>query len=501
MLANNLRKLSKFFPFICFLSTAIILGFFIAKLNLIADDNVHIFPAILGDFHSHFVKYTKDYGLFRPIALPYFYLIYTIYLYNSSLAHIIVWLIHLLGGYFYFKIFSKYRSIKFGTIVGLIYVAFPFFTEQYGWLAAGNATIASTILALQIYIICFSNFRKRTLIAVSFLLQIIGVLSYESLFFTGFSLAFFLLKKYKKTIRSSFFIFTSIIMLLPSLVYFLLRKTAFQPQQTDFAREVDINTLLTERVFYFLFLNLKSLFDNIFIIFSKDDYVNELWISNINTGIKTINNNPILWIFIILLLFCSSYLVFSKVKKNTNQDTLIDSKLILMLAITSIIPTLLLSEVLISMRVLALPLFFLITTFLLLIKNKHIYFVEVLGCAVFFASLFISIGIINNMEFQGRDDETSFIKIVEAVDAKIEKGEKTSIIILGQPQSSRTGILFGQYLNSCVSVDWCLEAALNRRTDKIEHIYINNEPIKTMGKNYIYFGYSPIDQSINYVQK
>jgi hypothetical protein len=77
------------------------------------------------------------------------------------------------------------------------------------------------------------------------------------------------------------------------------------------------------------------------------------------------------------------------------------------------------------------------------------------------------------MTLQAVDDDTGFIMIVEGVNNNLSPNEKAIVVIEGVPNSTRTNVSFGQYLSSCMSADWCMQAGINRRTPNISRIIVN----------------------------
>src|SRR4030042_6396181 len=93
-------------PLIYFL-LFLILGYFVSQIGLYVDDHNLIFPTVLKSYFSHFIQYNYDNGLFRPLALIYYYLIYSIYLISPQLAHLIPLIIHFINGLLLYIVLKK----------------------------------------------------------------------------------------------------------------------------------------------------------------------------------------------------------------------------------------------------------------------------------------------------------------------------------------------------------------------------------------------------------
>jgi hypothetical protein len=462
----------KAFLVLLFCSICVILLFPVSRLQMNMDDHVHIYPALLGDYPDHFQGYTHDYGLLRPLALIWFYIIYTIYLVSPVIAHSIPFLFHIAAGYCLYKILHNHLSFGLSVLIGIAFIVFPFFTEQYGWLAASNASIANFILIIQLYILTIPTWSfKKKLIAL-FGLQSVGVLLYESVFFTFIALAYLLAHEYAVNWRSKKFVLSLSLLSAPSLVYVLLRALVFTPR-TNFAREMSIRYLLTENGSVQIFDNVRMFIDNLSFLFFTEVMHQSYWIGNIATGYEQFSQSPLLVLGVnYFIIGCLALIFLSRVKQeSTHWSTDIRSYLLLSLLV--LLPGLLLSSPAFPFRVLALPLFFLFIGIIVLISKLNQTVAAILLSIAITLSVFISISILHQMTLQAVDDDTGFIMIVEGVNNNLSPNEKAIVVIEGVPNSTRTNVSFGQYLSSCMSADWCMQAGINRRTPNISRIIVN----------------------------
>jgi hypothetical protein len=121
----------------------------VVDLRLYLDDFVLVFPSVLRSYVSHFLQYSYDNGLFRPLALLYYYIAYSVYLISPELIHIFIFLIHGLSGILIYHILKKTNiPTQVALLLALLYVVHPFATEQYMWISANPGTLVNFIALL-----------------------------------------------------------------------------------------------------------------------------------------------------------------------------------------------------------------------------------------------------------------------------------------------------------------------------------------------------------------
>ncbi|MFO0704088.1 MAG: hypothetical protein U0525_05200 [Patescibacteria group bacterium] len=492
---------------VIFLCVSLMLGYYVFSLKLNMDDNVHIFPSVLHKYLEHFVGYTRDYGLLRPLALVFFYIIYSIYLVSPAIAHLVPFAAQVISGYLIYSLLRKRLDIRVSMLLGLLYIVFPFFIEQYGWLAASNATLANLTLILMLHIVEMNRIRLNKKVMFITILQSIGVLLYENVFFTGIAVAYILSRSEKFEVRTWKFIKSFLVINLPSLLYFITRTFILKPHAPSFAREMSGSRILTEDGMLHVISNIRSLFETLSYIFTAEGVRNEYWIKNFAQGLEILSSswllvsllNLLIFFFAVFFISQKGYKIYSDEPKQ-DTDWISDVKIWLIISFLSFLPALLLSMIAFPFRVIALPIYFIIVGLVILITkySKNISLAIVLILVIFsFAS---SVNILNQNKLVSQDDELSYIKIVESIERKRPGNNKVELIIKDMPNSSRTSFVFGQYLASCVSSDWCLQAALNRRTDRISKITVNPTEVLFTSPQAIIFKYNPQNNSVDLIE-
>jgi len=487
----------KAFLVLLFCGVCIILLYPVSRLQMNMDDHVHIYPALLGDYLDHFKGYTHDYGLLRPLALIWFYIVYTIYLISPAIAHIIPFLFHIATGYFLYKIVQKHLSFGLSVLVGIAFIVFPFFTEQYGWLAASNASIANFILIIQLYTVTLTTWSFQKKLITLFGLQTVGVLLYESVFFTFIAVAYLLVHEYAVNWRSKKFVLSLALLGAPSLLYVLLRALVFMPR-ANFAREMSIGNLLTENGSVQIFENVRMVIENLSFLFLAQGMHQSYWMGNIASGYEQFSQNPLLVLGVNYFIIGCLALLFLTRQTKVSAHWSIDFRSYLFLSILVLLPGLLLTSPAFPFRVLALPLFFLFIGIIVLISKLNQTIAAIILIITIIVSLFISNSILNQMRIQAKDDDIGFIMIVEGVNNHIPMSGKAIVVLEGIPNSTQTDVAYGQYLSSCMSADWCIQAAINRRTSNITQIVVNpaEEVLKPEGTYLFLFRYDPITHRI-----
>ncbi len=471
------------------------------------DDHVHIYPALLGQYGEHFIGYTKDYGLLRPFALIFFYFIYSVYLASPAVAHLIPFIVHAICGYLIYRILSKYTDISVSALLGILYIVFPFFTEQYAWLAASNATLANLMLLLQLLVVTYEKWGYKKQVAIIAILQLVGVLLYENIFFTCLIVTFLLSRQLGYQIRSRKFLLSAIIINLPSLLYFLTRTFILKPTAASFVREMSGSKLLTEAGMLHVIKNSQSFLNTMNFIFTGEGVRNEYWIGNFVSGLDILSKSWIMTLgahyiivgLIAIIWFCSDSKIGNYQRKVSSA--LVDPTSWLLLAGLSLLPALLLSTIAFPFRVIALPVYMVVVAICLFIVRFFPKVVIVIMTFLVCGSLIFTLNILDNTRLIAEDDDTSFIKIVETINARHKTNNQVNVVIRGMPNSSRTTFDFGQYLASCVSSDWCLQAALNRRTGKVKSVIVNQPDYVIKNVETFVFEYDETRKIVDYVEQ
>lgn len=471
------NSLERHFPFLIYGLLFVVMGIKVAGLRLLIDDYDHIWTALIGNYAQHFSSLIYSYGLWRPLAFIFFYLIYTVYLTSPVFVHLFTLFLHFAGGYLLQKILAKYVSKNQSLLISLIYIVFPFFTEQYGWLAAANATVANLVLLLQIYILGKGTLSINKKIVLLTVLQTTGMFLYESIFFTFVPLIYFIYKE-SYQIKLSLREISKLGMLAaPSLLYFALRNLIFVPHNLDTIRDLGAADFFSGKFAGVLLANVLKITNDVSFLFLSEGVWSAFWIHGLIDGLKNIVANPLA--FLLINYFGLALLLHLYLYKNESfgqsqkRETLTTPSFWLMIGFFSLLPSLLLVEPSYPFRVLALPLFTFLVAGLFLVKDRWQRYFVPLSIAVFILFFALTFHMLGEMAEQAKDDERLLSQIVELLDKNVAESEQVQLVIRNMPYKTRTIFNYGEYLSSCPSVTWCLLPAMSRRTNKVSDVVIN----------------------------
>ncbi len=494
-----LNKVFNFFKKNCLIFFAYIILFIIlsskvSKLKLLLDDNVHIFPALIKNYNQYIKDYFYGYGFFRPLALLFFSFIYNFYIISPNFSHLFIFCIHFLTGILLAKAIENIFERKISYLISLFFISFPFFTEQYGWLAASNAVITNLFLVIQIYIVTNKNLQIKTKLKLIFLLQFIGIMFYESIFFTFIPIAIILANIEKESLLKRSF-FYSFILSVPSLVYYFIRNFIFPAHNLETIRNIGFYEFINGKWLNFFTINLQRLFNDISFLFLSKGAIIYFWNDTLMNGINNLFSEPLLitllGIFILLLIF---YIIKENQTKNYSIKLILYP---LLFSILSLIPALLVKTPSFPFRVIALPLFF-FTSVLFIFIYKLSY-----KLSYFLVTIFIILNVIMSqqmlikMKNQSIDDANMINTIVSYLNSNLKENQKTQIEINEIPHSTQTEFTYGEYLGSCLTIDWCINPLINKYTNKVSKIFINNNSSSINNKNKIIkFRYNKITHQL-----
>ena len=139
-------------PLIIFYLVFLILAVFASRTFLFYDDVMYGFPAVTKKYFDFYRFYIRDWGLFRPLALVYYFFIYEVFARLPAFAHLVPLAILTITSYLLFKILLLQRvGSKKALIIGLIMATSPFSVEAFSWLSANISLVVILIFFLQIY--------------------------------------------------------------------------------------------------------------------------------------------------------------------------------------------------------------------------------------------------------------------------------------------------------------------------------------------------------------
>lgn len=454
----------------------VVLGFKASQLGLYIDDHVLIFPSLLKSYLSHFTGYTYDYGLMRPLALIFYYFIYDFHLISPFFAHLFTFSLHFGAGIIIWRILRKGLPRIEALLISLLFISFPFFTEQYGWYSAAIASLSNLILFLEIALINkpISLIKKIALLA---LMQAVGVLLYESIFFAFVPLTYLLIRKHTQ-LKNYEKLLVLFLIGLPSVGYNFLRNFVITPHLTSTVRELRLIEIFTGDALQKVAANVQKLFESLLVLF--DPYaLQNLWINGFKDGWILVLINPLSLAAITIAALAGWVLFIQTITTEEKSETskIPPASFWFLLSLFTMLPSFFLKAPSFPFRVLALPGFFLLVGIFILLRKRIKAFIAVYLIAVIFC-FGITINMLNSMRLQELDDDKMLGDIMNVLEERISKDQKVEVEIINSTHSTQTDIVYGEYLGSCVFNEWCLQAALNRRTGKVTRTFIPDQPDK-----------------------
>lgn len=463
-----------------FIILYLILGIKILPQGLFLDDFSQIIPSLTNTQWSHFLNYTHDYGLLRPVGFWIMYGVYSIYLFSPIIAYILMFTIHFATGYSLFLFLKKKINSEVGLINAIIYISFPLITEEYAWLASIFGIMANLILIGQLMVISIEKLSIKLRLSILFILQLFGVLIYEKTIIMFLPIMILLLldnQNYRKI--SNYLKFS--LLVIPTALYLFLRKIVFPAHVINYVRELSLSDLINGNWIHQIIQNLEKFYlGTQYLIWG--DGKTQFWMHNFINGLNVIGNNFFILLLIIFLFILIGAFYYNNFSKHNNINKY--SVMFVGLAIICLIPSLFLLKPTFPFRVIALPLIFLIIAANLFLYSINIYIVRAISSLFIALSLIVTISVLDQMSIQSKIDTQLINNIVKSVNNQNNK--KVVVVLLGVPQSPQTKFNYGEYLNTCFFYDWCALPALKRYSDKIDKIYINKNNI-------------PIEQSKNYI--
>lgn len=468
------EKFNKWIELSIFILIGLILGSVIIKLRLYLDDNVFIFPVILRSFFSHFLQFNYDNGLFRPVALIFYYFNYSLYTLSPQIAHLLPFALHLISGFLLMKLLRKEGvNLCLSLFASLFFILHPFATEQYMWLSSGNEILVNLIFIVQVLIINDLNLTKKV-ISLIFLLALISVFTFESTFFFFLPLSILsttrLIKADRNKEKLKKYLTLGTLLFIPNVLY-LTSKIIFVPH------------VLTPRLminnFSEVIKNVQLLIQNNVELYFNPNSIQNFWLANMQNGLNVVLQNYILLTLFILFIFV---LIKFLIQESKLPNKKIDNSTVSfwwLVFLTSLFPLFALKVFNFPFRALFLPSsLFLIAISVSLNKflNKEIViqitsWLLLVAIALF---LFIDISIALKYHQQSQDDDylTKKIKVLLAFN-NFNDQKPAYLVITNFPHSTvYSKFLHADHIVSCYNYWWCGQASLNMITGMVKDIGI-----------------------------
>jgi len=470
---NTLPKLTRFLPWIIYGFIFLIFLEPIINLRLFLDDHVLVWPALTQTYVQDFLSYTYNFGLYRPIRLVFiYYPLYTLYSVFPWAPYLLLFTIHFVTGILVFLIFKKYIEDRLSLLLSVLYIVFPFFVEQYAWIATG-IPIVNLILFAQLYISLVSKISIKKKLILIFALQLIGAFTYDTLFFNFILLGSILyINRREWGLGMKKISLYSFIFAFPSILYTILRGFIFYAHDSTTVRELRLTDL--PNIIFIEINNLKIFFNAQKFLFLGEGSWTSFWQQNTIEGIRALLSNPAYLTLMNYFIISIFFYLFTKSKLSKLENRNLPLFTLLFIALLSLLPSFLVTIPSFPFRVIALSLWALSAAILIYINKLSSKLSFILTLTMIFLSLLFSRKILAGMRLQFDDDERMTDQIVKSVDEYTNKQDKVVVVLKDIPFSTNTKFNYGEYLASCVHTDWCVQMELARKTNKIKRVIINS---------------------------
>lgn len=288
---------------VLFLLIFFILSFFASKTWLFYDDVIYGFPAVTNKYITYYKFYIRDWGLFRPLALVYYFYIYEIFTLAPWLAHLTPLSILIFSGFLIYKILVQQGLSQTQALaIGLIYTAIPFSVESVSWLSANTSLVVILIYFIQIYLI-ETNSQQKNLLRNLMILQLISTFLYESILFLPLSLSYLIILKNKESNKIRLAMFS----IFPLVLYFV-SKMIIKPLTLHKDKLIGLSDALA---------NWTSSIKHLKIMLSSR-YLQNFWAKELLNGLDLVSENIFLTVLFSLLI--SLLLIKLLAKKNFQSN-------------------------------------------------------------------------------------------------------------------------------------------------------------------------------------
>ncbi|MEO6508449.1 MAG: hypothetical protein ABIO02_00695 [Patescibacteria group bacterium] len=472
---NVVSKVVRYLPWIIFGLIFLILLIPVLNLRLFLDDHVLVFPALTHTYLQDFKMYTHDFGLYRPFRLVFlYYPLYTLYSFVPWAPFLILFSLHVATGILIFQILKKYLDDKLSLILGISFIVFPFFTEQYGWIATGT-TLVNFIIFLQIYIALVSKISVKAKIIWLFVLQLIGAFTYDTIFFNFILLGFLLFKKKEAwdLTKKQIGLFT-LLFAIPSILYAFLRSAIFYPHNHATLREIQLSDLPN-------MLSIQS--HNLSVFFSSQQFLflgkgswMSFWQKTFMDGFNNLIHSPLSLLLLNYIVVATIGYIVMRKREAANEKIGRYNIVIIILglvALLSLAPSFLVTIPSFPFRVMALTYWSVLAVILIYLHSFSKQIAQIVGVAIIFAGLIFSVQMLQGMRQVYNDDDRMTTQIVKGLDEHMQNGQKATVVLENMPYSTNTVYNYGEYLASCVRTDWCVQMELAKKTDKVQKVIVN----------------------------
>lgn len=496
---KNSKLSAWFWPILLILMGLTVLVKEVSQLRLYLDDNVWIFPSLLKEEAKHFVGYTYNFGLYRPLSNLIYYSIFDIYVKSPPLAHLLGLVLQITASILVYLILKWQKAGKIVTyLISLLILFLPFATESYMWLSGIPSLVAIIIFLLQVVLVLGWGINKKTFLFV-FLLQVISVFNYESTFFFFIPFIYlFCFKNREEKLQSVFG--SSCVLIVPNILW-LVSKMIWAPHYVASRFQLIAFNLIPER----FGLSFKNLFE----LFFSQKAINFYWLNNFFDGLSLISP-----LAIIVFIFSAGFIVFNLLFNTTqnqksenpsgsNQVKFKNSYLSmfwLLCFFASLVPNILIKETSFSFRTLYLTIICLVIFISSLVNNlseKMPTFITVFVKSVISVILLIflilsvpgNLAIANSYTVNYYRELSVRNQIRDEIDRVTAPNDKINVYLVDYPVNltDSAKYLHGEWLISCFNLAWCGKNIMAMATDKVDNIETN---ISELQSPYLLFNFN-----------
>ena len=469
---NIWQKHSKaLFYTVCILFVAV-LGLFSVHLKLFYDDTFFVFPAVSKDYWHFGLNYFRDYGLFRPLALAYYFCIYNVYLRFPGVAHLLPLFLQGAVAVMVFKLLERQLAKADSLLFALLIFVSPLSVEGYVWFSANVSILVILLLLMQIYwLVRFPTVAKYFYWTVA--LQFLSVFLYESTFFLLVIIDLMWLHAFWTRSKSSVLSFLKrkgLFLFLLSTVPFgsyLLSKLILKPNYYNRAKFITVPEMAGN--FYQALGQFKRLFDA------------QIWLADLSNGWGLVVKSSLLTGLLAGGVIGLMVYLYSGQKKqnftpiNKERRAWMIFGVVAFLAV--LIPFLWQSDYW-PFRLLYLPSILIVMGLALIFslgreKQAWLSFVRGVLVSLIVVSTLISLSMLDKYRRQFEFD----FAIMEQV-SRQTKGLgywhplRTNLLLTGVPPSAVQKVMYGDYLHSIFANYWSAEAFLDLYMGSISKLAI-----------------------------
>jgi hypothetical protein len=441
----------------------ILVGVGVNRLHYYVDDYPYALdtPSLVYNF-SHFVaSYTSTHGIYRPVALLYYWLIYGLSFVSMSMAHLIPWILYCLAAAILYWILVKQGMAKsWALIASLLCFVHPFATEQYMWLSANPGTLATLAFFIQIALILQKKNAKKTLFLVC-TISLVTTFLYESTFLLIFPLLYLYGSIRDIRIKSKRSLKLFALGIVPMGLYVLTKLFVHGSDPRPLADNLSV-----------VLANTQAMVTTFFTVYLDNYYLTRFWHAYALDGWTSITHSPLVVLMPLLALLLGAVVyVLSK-----QEEVKLSKRAFIFWTMTFLLtlPPLVANKVFyFGFRSLALPSSVLIILIAWIgptyLPSLSKWLLKILGVVLVGIFLCIDIAIADTYKALSNADMKLATEITNAVDNK-HLTNATVILKSDIPFDSENSFLHADHMLSCFYYDWSSLSCTKTVSDHIARL-------------------------------